>query len=169
VSGVAACASVLGLDAPDLDPCAHGGCVDGAASPDAPLSGDAGAADAPPEGAAVPGIRCGGGDYPQITCVGQTPLCCQVPDDAGAPTYVCRASGACEGFPISCSSNNDCSGSNVCCHSSTSIKCVKQTSCADNALVCEPDGAVDQCPTGWSCKAAIVNDDAAAPYFGCAP
>ena len=159
-----ACNSVLGLDAPTLDPCAETACADGGAS-DAANDADARARDTGP----TVGLRCGGGMFAATGCTGATATCCQLTDDAGT-TYECRASAAaCPGYPIACTSNADCPGNDVCCHSATQIKCVGSTACANDSLVCEPGGMADQCPAGWSCTAQVTNAGVASPYFGCAP
>jgi hypothetical protein len=163
-----ACSAVLGLDAPKLDPCADVACADGGAADGAGDAGDAHDVDARPDGSPG-GLRCGGGTFGVTGCSGASPTCCQVTDDAGT-TYDCRANAAaCAGYPIACTSNADCPGNDVCCHSATQIKCVGSTSCANDSLVCEPDGAADQCPAGWTCTAAFTNAGVASPYFGCAP
>jgi hypothetical protein len=173
-----ACSSVLGLDAPSLDPCEHG-CADDASTFEAgsdaanPIdsAGDDAAppADATPDRGPVVGVRCGPASN-GAACGTSAPTCCQIDDDAGGATYACRAgSSSCEGYPIGCASNADCSGSDVCCHSSTAIKCVKSSSCANDALVCEPNGPTDQCPAGWTCKAVLTNDGVPSPYMACAP
>jgi hypothetical protein len=161
--------AVLGLDAPSLDSCANGACVDAAGNDGAvDARGDA-IADASSEKPVGVGVRCGGGSFSESACAGQTPVCCQTNDDAGA-AYACVANAdACAGYPISCATNNDCAGTSVCCHYSSHIKCVGQTTCANDSLVCEPDGAADQCPAGWSCKVAAVNDGVTSPYFTCGP
>lgn len=175
VAGVAtiaasiACSAVLGLDAPKLDPCADVACADGGAVDDASDAHDARPADAAHEGAPT-GLHCGGGSFGVTGCTGATPTCCQLTDDAGTTTYQCRASaGACAGYPIACTSYNDCPGNDVCCHSSTQTKCVGSTGCANDSLVCEPDGAADQCPAGWKCAAPVTNAGVVSPYFSCAP
>ncbi len=123
---LAACDSVLGLDPPTLDPCASG-CTDGAV--DASLDGEADAhadvaADAKADTAAPTGVRCGGGSFPTSYCEDPTAVCCQTTDDAGTTSYTCVAStSACDGYPIACATDNDCPGSDVCCHFSTSMKC----------------------------------------------
>jgi hypothetical protein len=160
-----ACSAVLGLDAPTLDPCAGGSCADAAqdAPTDSPREAgtDAGA-DAPPPA----GIRCGGGAFGVKGCDGQTPSCCQLTDDAGTTSYACRPTGGCEGYEIKCASNADCAGNDVCCQYSTHIVCTGNA-CPNGALVCEPDGATDQCPTGWSCKAVATLDGVTSAYFEC--
>jgi hypothetical protein len=154
----AACKGVLGLDAPELDPCADG-CADAALSPDGSDAAP-GSRDAAPDRGAVIGVRCSGA----------TPVCCQVTDDAGSSVYACRASaGACEGYAIACASGSDCPGNDVCCHFSSSTKCEPVSACADDALVCDPAGPKDQCPTGWTCKGPVVNTGQVSPYFSCAP
>ncbi len=135
---LAGCGSVLGLDAPTLDPCLSGGdCVDAvadvtveagdaAASPDGMDAGDTApeaAFEAGPEAApacvwdgAVPaagtGVRCGGGCNPVVFCTGATPVCCQTTSDAGGLAFACTSNeaGACGGYPIACVNENDCAG-----------------------------------------------------------
>lgn len=162
-----ACKAVLGLDPPELDPCADGAC-DGGAS-DAARDAPSADADASPDQGPIVGVRCGGGSFGVRGCSGQTPVCCES-TDGGATTFVCVASAAaCQGFPIACASYNDCAGNDVCCHSSTQMKCGPTTACTNADLVCEPDGAADQCPAGWKCTAGLTNAGVASPYFGCAP
>jgi hypothetical protein len=166
----AGCSGVLGLDAPNLDPCISSSCLDAVApliDATAPgAGGDADTQDARGD-AAINGVRCGGGTYAVTGCTGSTPLCCQTTDDAGVPTYACTTTaGACDGYPIACASNADCSGNNVCCHYSTGTKC--EPSCtSDTALVCDPDGPADQCPSGWKCDGPVTDDGVDAPYFVC--
>jgi hypothetical protein len=171
VSASMACSAVLGLDAPKLDPCADAPCVDGGASDgavDGTSASDGRAADAKSDGTPV-GLRCGGGSFGVTGCTGASPTCCQLTTDAGT-TYECRTDpGSCTGYAISCTSNADCSGSEVCCHYSSHIKCVGSTTCANDSLVCEPDAAADQCPSGWKCSASFTNAGVVSPYFGCAP
>ena len=163
----AACKGVLGLDAPELDPCADG-CSDAGLATDG-SDAAAGSRDAAPDRGPPSGVRCGGGDFALTGCNGATPVCCQVTDDAGTSVYECRASaGACEGYAIACASGSDCPGNDVCCHFSSSTKCEPVTSCADDALVCDPAGPKDQCPTGSTCKAPVVNAGQVSPYFSCA-
>lgn len=161
-----ACNAVLGLDSPSLDPCASGGCADATATDAATDAARDASTEAPPPG---PGVRCGGGSFGRTACSGQTPVCCQGSDDAGVTTYTCVASADACAYPIACSSYNDCPGSSVCCHYSAHIKCVGQATCANDALVCEPDGAAYQCPAGWSCKVNDVNNGVSSPYFVCGP
>jgi len=175
----AACNAVLGLDAPHLDPCANG-CVDGTAP-----GGDAGSLiidgaalidaapadasfDAQPDQGPVSGIRCGGGSSPTIGCGPDAPVCCLVLD-AGSASYTCQNDTAdCDGYPILCATNNDCSGSDVCCHYASSIKCVGESTCPNASLVCDPSGASDECPTGWTCSVAFTSGSYGLPYYGCA-
>jgi hypothetical protein len=173
----AACTGVLGLDEPTLDPCADHVCADastgiesGANDASAASDADAGSAtDATPDHVpSLTGIRCGGGSFGLSGCEGQTPVCCQETDDAGTTTYTCVANTAsCAGYPISCSNYNDCAGTDVCCHFGSAIKC-EPPSCASGSLVCEPDGAADQCPSGWTCKSMVTNAGVVSPYFVCA-
>jgi hypothetical protein len=187
------CNGVLGLDAPELDPCASNpsasACgADGSladvtlaeAAPDARIdagidaamddAADAGAiVDAAPDRAPPTGIRCGGGSFNETTCTGAQPTCCENATGDGGATFDCRTDGGACAYPITCSSYNDCAGSNVCCHSSTAIKCVAQSACADTELVCEPNGPTDQCPAGWKCTVLFTNQGVISPYYGCMP
>ncbi len=175
----AACNAVLGLDEPTLDPCANG-CVDGAApsSGDAAPIGSDGAAvvdatpppiDASPDQGPVTGIRCGGGSSPTIGCEAPSPVCC-LEVDGGSASYSCQTSAAaCGGYPIRCATNNDCSGTEVCCHYASSIECIGEATCTNNALVCDPNGPTDQCPAGWKCSVAFTSGAYTMPYYGCTP
>jgi len=169
--GVAACDSVLGLDPPTLDPCA-GGCLDGGADvgADAPVDADARAdvsVDAKADAASQAGVRCGGGSFATSYCEDPTPLCCQTTSDAGVTSYACVTdTGACGGYPINCASDNDCPGSDVCCHFTTGMKCDSESSCSNTDLVCDPRSA-DDCPSGWTCDVTLVNDMQMSPYLGC--
>jgi hypothetical protein len=192
LAAVAGCSSVLGLDAPTLDPCiAEGRCVDAAldvtvdasdaaASPDGLDAGDASDAgpEAQPEAAmacvwdgAVPdasgtGVRCGGGCTPVVFCASPQ-VCCQT-TDAGVSAFACVSSEtACGGYPIDCVNENDCTGSDVCCHYMAHTICAAScTSSADTA--CLP-GSTDDCPAGKKCDVRVVDEDAAAPYYTCEP
>ena len=181
-AGAAACNGVLGLDAPRLDPCTGGDCVDATAPIDAdaglpaaqdsapPVGGDAApdAHDAAPDQGPIDGVRCGGGTTPPIGCANDTPGCCLVLE-GGTPSYTCDEGAAqCSGYPILCATNNDCSGSEVCCHFASSIKCEDESACANGSLVCDPNGASDQCPTGWKCTAQYTTGAYTLPYYGCA-
>jgi hypothetical protein len=178
IAGVA-CNAVLGLDPPQLDSCANG-CADGAA----PVKGDgapdavdgavftdgppalADAADAAPDQGPLTGIRCGGGSS-AVGCQPASPVCC-AELEAGSASYVCdTTTAACSGYPILCATNNDCSGTDVCCHYDSAIKCVGETVCANASLVCDPSGPSDQCPSGWSCNVAFTNGSTTLPYYGC--
>jgi hypothetical protein len=160
------CTSVLGLDAPTLDPCTEHVCAD-ATSP------DGGSSDGGAESAACvwdggvafdgSGVRCGGGCYATTTCTGAAPVCCQTGSDAGMLAFACVANeGACAGYAVDCVNENDCNGSEVCCHYSTHTICAN--SCTSNgATACLPSSA-DDCPTGWTCKPA---DAGGSPYYTC--
>jgi hypothetical protein len=181
-AGLAACSSVLGLDAPTLDPCASGGCVDAPVQLDASDAAVVDVVDHPDvaqeaesDGAscfadaqyeAGTGVRCGGGCYPTVYCTGSTPICCQSTDDLGATTFQCKASeSACGGYSIDCVNENDCSGSEVCCHYSTHAVCAG--SCTSNSdIACLP-GSTDDCPTGWKCVGPVDIEGVASPYYTC--
>jgi hypothetical protein len=179
------CASVLGLDAPSLDPCATTGCPDGptstldaSATPTADAAPDqATSTDAPldvlvpdaakPDAAPGVGVRCGGGSYPTTWCSGGTPTCCESADDAGTVTFACVSSAtACGGYPIGCANDNDCSGSNVCCHFNSGMKCEGITACANASLICDPSSPTD-CATGWKCVTSVVAGTVTLPYDIC--
>jgi len=194
-AAVAGCSSVLGLDPPTLDPCTTAGaCVDaagdvtvdtsdGAASPDVVDAGDArteAGPDAPPEAApacvwdgAVPdaggtGVRCGGGCYPVVLCTGATPVCCQTTSDAGVTAFACASSEtACGGYPIDCVNENDCLGTDVCCHYLAHMIC--DTACTSGGdIACLP-ASTDDCPTGKTCDVRVSDEGVAAPYYTCEP
>jgi hypothetical protein len=193
------CTSVLGLDAPTLDPCIQHACldaaVDGGVTVDAPgtdsvspladsgeassdSSSDGKGGDGPSSEAAAcvwdggiafdgGGVRCGGGCFPTVTCAGPTPFCCQTLGTGGF-AYACVASeSTCSGYSISCVNENDCGGSDVCCHYSTHTVCA--SSCTSNGdIACVP-GSADDCPAGKSCSVRVTDGDAAAPYYTCQP
>jgi hypothetical protein len=191
----AGCSSVLGLDAPMLDPCTTAGaCVDAAVdvtvgSNDSGSTPDVGAGDAPPEAGsdagagpetapacvwdgAVPtatgtGVRCGGGCDPVVFCASPQ-ICCQTTSKSGVSSFACASSEtACGGYSIDCVNENDCSGSDVCCHYLAHTICAG--SCTSGGdIACLP-GSADDCPTGKSCNVRVLNGDAAAPYYTCAP
>ncbi|HEY3818983.1 MAG TPA: hypothetical protein VGL81_17555 [Polyangiaceae bacterium] len=188
------CSSVLGLDAPTLDPCTTGGaCVDAGLdgtveASDAASSPDASASDGPADAAseagpdaapacvwdgAVPdasaaGVRCGGGCEPVVFCTGTTPVCCQTTASTGAPAFACASSETtCTGYAIDCVNENDCSGSDVCCHYIAHTVCA--ASCTSGGdIACLP-GSSEDCPTGKKCSVPVMNGDAAAPYYTCQP
>jgi hypothetical protein len=178
-AALSACSAVLGLDAPSLDPCASGSGAVSAACADA-TGGDVAANDAAREGGAsdaaadqgpppANAIRCGGNGFPQSACAGQTPYCCQTTDDAGATSYACSGADACAGYEIKCASYNDCAGMEICCHFNARITCATQTNCGTDPLVCEPDGAADQCPTGQSCHVVSTIQGVPSAYWQCGP
>ena len=74
---------------------------------------------------------------------------------------------ACTGYPIACVNENDCSGSDVCCHYLSHTICA--ASCTSGGdIACLP-GSADDCPTGKKCSVAVTDGDAAAPYYTCQP
>jgi len=170
----ASCKGVLGLDAPELDTCPEG-CDDGGFI--APDAADAtGAVDAAPPDAhdaaidqgPVKGLPCGTKDTGLIGCEGTTPVCCQITTDART-TYACRKSAsACEDYPITCTRNDNCAGSDVCCQTKSGIQCTGVSSCGDTALICDPSGSDSQCPGGWSCSGTVTNAGQTLPYHACA-
>jgi hypothetical protein len=184
-AAIAGCSAVLGMDAPQLDPCEDGGCVDVGllpveAAPDVPEAGDAGvdasreadvpeaAIDAGKDQGAPSGFRCGGGPSGQTYCNIATQVCCLDSDDAGMPTFTCTAPSACAGYPIGCSNQNDCPGSDVCCHYSSETRCQNPSSCARANLVCDPD-ASDSCPSGSTCTVQVIDNGQLVPYLSCSP
>jgi len=177
-AALAACSTVLGLDPPTLAPCLDGGCADAAATDAADGGENDAATDAPrcidaalPD-AAPAGVRCGGGCFALSYCSGSTPDCCQRTDDAGVTAYACTTSeGACDaggGYPVVCASDDDCPGSDICCHFSTGLKCTSTSNCPSKQLVCRPDVPLD-CPTGWKCDVPVVIDGVTSPYLECEP
>jgi hypothetical protein len=172
----AACTSVLGLDAPTLDPCAQQLCVDATSEASVEASLEATLPEAGEAGCVWDGgvgfidgaVRCGGGCFAETACSGATPVCCQTQTGSGVATYGCVASeGACTGYAIDCVNENDCSGSDVCCHYTSHTVCAQ--SCTSGAdIACLP-GSVDDCPTGKKCSIPVNDGDAAAPYYTCQP
>ncbi len=194
VGSAAACSAVLGLAAPSLlectDACTEAGLPptiedagpesDVTAPPSVDAGADAAAADADhvpdavadvvPDRGSPDGVRCGSGAS-EIFCSSPARFCC-LTLDAGASTYSCAASASdCSGYSIECASDNDCSGSDVCCFYASGIKCEPEnTSSCAKALVCDPSAPAseNQCNTGQTCSIAWVLDDAGTlPYFGC--
>jgi hypothetical protein len=182
-----ACTSVLGLDAPTLAPCLDGGCdaavhdaaVDSTAdvleaSADSETSTDSGAlesscaaSDAAPDAPA--GVLCGGGCFGATYCTGANPVCCQTTNDAGITTYACTSSeSACTGYPIVCANDDDCPGSDICCHFTTKMTCDTTAACPNSDLVCRPGMTID-CPTGKACNVPAVNAGVTSPYYVCQP
>jgi hypothetical protein len=100
-------------------------------------------------------------------------VCCLTLDEAGSSaSYACGSSasscGGGGGYSIACTTNNDCNGSDICCFYSSSIKCEPQNTGSCTALVCDPSGPADQCPTGQKCTVAyIIGNNYALPYYGC--
>jgi hypothetical protein len=189
---VAACSSVLGLDPPVLDDCLTGGCVDvttpdvelpevgvevdsssleAQAEAEAEAQADAGVdshgggmCDASYDGNANQGIRCGGGCYPVVFCK-PPEVCCQTTNQ-GTPTYACATSeSACGGYTIKCVNENDCSGSDVCCHYTSHTVCASSCN-SDSDTACVP-GSHNDCPNGDNCDRPVTDDGVAAPYFTC--
>jgi hypothetical protein len=177
----AGCSGILGMDAPTLDPCAQGGCVD-VETGEAAVSADV--LDAPSEGrhdasscadAELPesgtGVRCGGGCYPVVFCSGSTPVCCASTSGAGVPTFACTSSeAACSGYSIRCANENDCGGSEVCCHFNSHMVCDAPANCPNTDLACLPDSPQD-CPTGKACDQQLTYGDGGppSPYYLCHP
>ena len=192
----AACSAVLGLSAPTLEACADG-CVDGSAPttdtglssddapdtfdgvalPDTSVAADAEASvespdaesDATDDPSIPDGIRCGPtalGLYCQASC------CLSLVGDGGAG-YACAASETdCEnssGFPIQCTSDNDCNGSEVCCFFSSKITCDSTSACASAPLLCDPNvPASDQCSSNQTCTSGnLTHEGYALPYDSC--
>jgi hypothetical protein len=184
-----ACSSVLGLDAPTLAPCLDGGCADAAMHEaavdstadvlDANADSDTGADSGPVESScatndaapdAIPaGVQCGGGCFGITYCTSPNPVCCQSTDDAGVTTFACTSSeSACTGYPIVCANDDDCPGSDICCHFSTKMTCDTTAACPTADLVCRPGMPID-CPTGKACNVPAVNAGVTSPYSLCQP
>jgi hypothetical protein len=178
-----ACTSVLGLDAPTLAPCLDGGCADApvhdaavdstadvldAGTDSGPVESSCAASDAAPD--AIPaGVQCGGGCSGVTYCTSPNPVCCQSTNDAGVTTYACTSSeSACTGYPIVCASDDDCPGSDICCHFTTKMTCDTTTACPNSDLVCRPGMPID-CPAGKACDVPAVNAGVASPYYLCQP
>jgi hypothetical protein len=192
---MAGCSAILGMDAPTLDPCvSQGSCSDVTTGPDAPpleaaeamqdvTSEGVGPSDAnPPYDAdaapvcldalpddAAAGVLCGGGCYPVSYCNGGTPICCVSTDDLGVTTYACTASEtACAGYSVHCINENDCGGTDVCCHFSSHMVCDSVANCPAQDLGCVP-GSSQDCPTGKQCDVTIDVAGKPTPYFTCEP
>lgn len=171
------CTSVLGLDAPTLAPCLDGGCSD-AQMHDAPTdSGDSGAfessceseSDAATDATPPPGVKCGGGCFGVTYCTAPSPVCCQRTSDAGITTYACTASeSTCDGYPIVCANDDDCPGSDICCHFTTKMTCDTTMACPSQDLVCRPGVSLD-CMANQTCDKPAVNAGVTSPYFLCEP
>jgi hypothetical protein len=74
---------------------------------------------------------------------------------------------ACSGYAIDCVNENDCNGTDVCCHYTSHTVCA--ASCTSGAdITCLP-GSTDDCPAGKKCSVAVTDGDAAAPYYTCQP
>jgi hypothetical protein len=183
-----ACTSVLGMDPPTLATCLDGGCPDALAH-DAAMdstadvfeagadSADSGAAesscaasDAAPD-AIPPGVQCGGGCFgPATYCTSPNPVCCQTTNDAGVTTYACTASeSTCSGYPIVCANDDDCGGTEICCHFTTKMTCDTTTACPSQDLVCRPWKQQSDCNTGQKCDKPATNAGVTSPYFLCEP
>jgi len=178
-----ACTSVLGLDAPTLAPCLDGGCADApvhdaavdstadvldAATDSGPVESSCAESDAAPDATAA-GVLCGGGCFGATYCTSPDPVCCQSTNDAGVTTYACTSSeSACTGYPIVCANDDDCPGSDICCHFTTKMTCDTTAACPTDDLVCRPGMPVD-CPTGKACDVPAVNAGVTSPYYLCQP
>jgi hypothetical protein len=163
---------VLGLDPPTLDPCTTSPCVDASTESGVDAHADAGvdaARDAKGDTGAQAGVRCGGGSFAESYCENPAPVCCQTTTDAEVTSYGCVTdTSACSGYPIDCATDNDCPGSDVCCHLTTGMKCDSESSCSNSDLVCDPRSA-DDCPSGWTCDVVLTNESQMSPYLGCSP
>jgi hypothetical protein len=83
-------------------------------------------------------------------------------------TFACASSEtACGGYSIDCVNENDCAGSDVCCHYLAHTICAGSCTSGDD-IACLP-GSTDDCPAGKTCSVRVENDDAAAPYYTCEP
>jgi hypothetical protein len=105
-----------------------------------------------------------------VTFCNPPEVCCQTTDDAGAAVFACAGSAsACSGYPITCVNENDCAGSDVCCHYLDHMIC--DTACVSNEdIACIPGSAQD-CPTGKACTVRLEDGDAGVPvpYYACEP
>ncbi len=160
-----ACTSVLGLDAPTLAPMRDAGTdAADAGAMESSCAGDDAAPDAPP-----PGVKCGGGCFGVVYCTSPNAVCCQHTSDAGVTTYACTASeSSCDGYPIVCANDDDCPGSDICCHFNSKITCDTTTACPSTGLVCRPGTPLD-CPTNKACDVPAVNAGVTSPYLLCEP
>jgi hypothetical protein len=197
----AACSAILGLDEPTL--ACPSGCPDanaplpdvviplmdstgsssGGDSSPPPLDGgppeaqspDA-ARDASPGEDAPSGVRCGP-IAAAIYCNSPTAFCCLTVSgaDAASASYGCvTGANECAGYSIGCASDNDCSGTDICCFYASAIKCEPEStgdpgnSCA-SSVVCDPSlPAGDQCNPGQSCVPNLFKESGfTLPYDGC--
>lgn len=163
--GAAACDALLGMDAPSLARGAGQG-PDGSSNEAGDDAGDETSVDAASDAMEFP-VRCGGGGFPQSTCAGTTPVCCQG-GTASAPTFACVTSeAACAGYAIKCQDENHCPGQQVCCHFMAHQICDDPMRCPGTDLVCDPE-ASDSCLVGQTCDFPFVGDaGATSPYLGC--
>jgi hypothetical protein len=172
---LSACTSVLGMDAPTLAPPPIDASAESAPPDAAPDARDAGASesscaiDAASDAAPPPGVQCGGGCFGVTYCTSPNPVCCQQTSDAGVTTYTCTASeSTCSGYPIVCANDDDCAGSDVCCHFTTKMTCDTPGACPNQDLVCRPGMPID-CMATQTCDKPAVNDGVTSPYFVCEP
>ncbi|HEX8790456.1 MAG TPA: hypothetical protein VF765_05850 [Polyangiaceae bacterium] len=164
-----ACTSVLGLDAPTLAPM-HDAATDASdASADSVATEASCAADDASPDAIPPGVKCGGGCFGVVYCTSPSAVCCQHTSDAGVTTYACTASeSTCDGYPIVCANDDDCPGSDICCHFNSKMTCDTTAACPSNALVCRPDMSID-CPANKTCDVTAVYAGVTSPYSLCEP
>jgi len=135
-TGLVACNSILGMDAPSLATPCDGGCADGG------LGDEDGATDSPvtPKDAApdveLPdgSIRCGGGSYPTSWCVPGVQQCCQT-GGAAAPAFACVTTGTCTGYAIECANYDDCAGMDICCRFMAHQVCDVPANCPNGEIV----------------------------------
>jgi hypothetical protein len=171
VATATGCSTVLGLDAPRLKQCDEGGCSDasGISVPSTDASDEAViiyTSDA--------GVRCGAPGPQAVFCGGTNSWCCETPGDAGTVSFECvRSSSACvaaAGYPIQCSTDNDCQLQWICCfYGASGLKCAApgDPPCGTAIQACDPNNG-GECLMGQRCKKALMT--AGAPgdtYFGC--
>ena len=184
--GTAACTSVLGLDAPTLDPCAGQPCLDATSEAAADASAEVGVEASPDTGGGEAtlseagcvwdgGVRVRRRRRPVrgrlLRRGGLLRSDAGLLPDADERRHRClRVRGQRErvrGYAIDCVNENDCSGSDVCCHYTSHTVCAQ--SCTSGAdIACLP-GSTDDCPTGKKCSVPVTDGDAAAPYYTCQP
>jgi hypothetical protein len=187
-SGVVACASVLGLDAPI--PCEGGNCPDatepgrdadetslGEDSSDSPQDAgfdsllDAGpdtTADSTAPTDAMPDVGVGEAASPPTGLRCGTSLYCDagktccITATAASTSFACVESRSqCADFWVQCASNRDCMPQDHCCYFQSNIACGSNT-CSD--VVCNQyDGG--GCDAAQTCQASIYETNTTPPYF----
>ncbi len=112
----------------------------------------------------------------QTTCPSPSvaAMYCDPPDAADASPYLqCTDNGACGNGQVCClntpaplTNTTDCPRTvNLPAHSTST--CFAGTNCGSNAMFCTPNGPA--CPSGQTCQAAYVDNEAIFPIGVCSP